>query len=701
MDNSAILYIFNHSNQTITIGVSPAVGSSVFSGSGQIPIQPSTTFTIESDRINLGQLRNLVLLGIVTYTEGEAVSYQGATGIQGVTGIGGGGSGGTGLQGETGIQGIQGIQGITGIPAFPGAAAYGEMTLNNPSGGITGVMMTNQNQYYQITNGWVAGDNSGVSFNTDELVVNTAGTYLTICTLSVEVDTPNQDIVFGIFKNGSIITDHIAQVRMDNASETSSVTVTGVVTGINSGDTFDIRVQDITEPGRLLTILYSNFNLEAISGAQGETGIQGLQGITGIGSQGIQGVTGSQGLTGIQGLQGITGWQGNEGNPGQQGVTGIQGVTGAGIQGATGIGSQGIQGLTGIQGVTGAGIQGVTGFIGVTGFQGLTGSQGVTGFGIQGATGLQGAGGLGMTGVQGATGAGIQGATGFIGVTGIQGVTGLLGMTGAGAPGVTGLIGSTGIQGLTGIQGVTGFGLQGVTGLQGIQGATGSGGGGGGGSSTEFNNISRYEAVSTSGQTVWISSSSTVLTGLTWSRSGTTLTITSSGHGRSNGDVVIVRNASQDNFAAAVTVIDGNNFSVTCSNSGGTSGSAAAYSLGFTYAHNSSTPGQITSGTLTAPGGGDVVLIGLHIYLAASQRQTTTYDVILPQSATNGAGLNDSVNDLNVPVVVVRQMNNGTSTVMTSVGFSLANALGGSNYNDFQLAALGATTTPLSIHLSF
>jgi hypothetical protein len=72
-----------------------------------------------------------------------------------------------------------------------------------------------------------------------------------------------------------------------------------------------------------------------------------------------------------------------------------------GVQGATGIGSQGATGPTGATGLTGP--TGSTGIVGPTGSIGLTGPTGATGAGATGATGPIGA--SGATGPQGTTGA--------------------------------------------------------------------------------------------------------------------------------------------------------------------------------------------------------------------------------------------------------------------------------------------------------
>jgi hypothetical protein len=458
-------------------------------------------------------------------------------------------------------------------------------------------------------------------------------------------------------------------------------------------------------------------------GTQGETGIQGVtgpfggpSGATGIqGPVGNSGVTGLRGSTGFQGLTGETGIQGLFGSTGLRGLTGIQGLTGLGIQGSTGFGVKGdtgiqgitgisVLGITGLQGIPGTtgiiGVPGATGIIGPAGLTGAPGVQGPTGFqgilGFQGITGFQGLPGLGATGIQGPIGsqgltglrgftglAGTVGATGSTGVEGpigSQGVTGLRGLTGLSGTGVTGVQGPAGSQGVTGLRGLTGLSGTGVTGLQGF---TGVGGGGSAGAELSFGMAtSRYAMVTSSGEEVWCVSASTVFSGLTWTRSGTTLTINRNSHGHSSGDRVIIRNTNVDYQVVLIASVTTNSFNVTTSNGGGTSGNTGAYSLGFIYAHTGS---PITGGTLSAPTGdhADCQLISLKVNTGV--RSSTTYDLVVPASAINGAGSNTSLGDTYVPDINVRSYSDG----LTAIGATIIVNNGGAGYSTYQIGNLG------------
>jgi len=366
----------------------------------------------------------------------------------------------------------------------------------------------------------------------------------------------------------------------------------------------------------------------------------------------------------------IDNFHGPVGCTGLQGPSGSQGLTGVGPQGVTGLalgetGIQGPQGYTGFQGITG--LIGETGLIGSTGIQGNTGSQGETGIQGLGETGLQGV--MGDTGIQGQTGTDGLGETGLqgpLGPTGIQGNTGIQGL------GLTGLKGSTGLQGYTGfngIQGQTGLdgpegetGIRGLTGPQGDQGETGLRGPAI--VQPSFNTVSRYEVTSTAGEQVWVVSSSTVFTGLYWSRTGTTLLITNNSHGHTVGNRVIVRNTNMDYQQGVITSTTPNTFQITTTNTGATSGSDGAYSLGYTYAHVGI---PNTGGVVYAPSGAhaDVQLISMR--LRTGPRNGTTYDLTVPASAVNGAGQNTSLNDCYMPDFNVRFDNDLLSAVAATM----------------------------------
>ena len=152
--------------------------------------------------------------------------------------------------------------------------------------------------------------------------------------------------------------------------------------------------------------------------------------------------------------------------------------------------------------------------------------------------------------------------------------------------------------------------------------------------------------------------------------------------------MVIVRNANADNFNGTITVVDANTFTLTTANSGGTSGSEAAYSLGFTVG----TP-TAASLTITAPTGGDVQLLSV-LFATGARGGGTTLAITTPQSATNGAGANTTGQNSFYPIIRVQTISTGaiqgaTMTLNTSAPF-----------NVFNLAAMNPTNSNL-VRLDF
>lgn len=321
----------------------------------------------------------------------------------------------------------------------------------------------------------------------------------------------------------------------------------------------------------------------------------------------------------------------------------------------------------------------------------------------------------GVQGIQGETGAqGPQGVQGIQGIQGVKGDTGAQGEAGKAfeiniianlnalnnynnqPKGFTFLAADTGNLYIMGDSGVwsTPIPFKGPKGDQGLQGIQGPKGDKGVGTATQYNPITRYAALTTANLAVWVTSSSTFNTCLSWSRSGTSLTINHAGHGLQAGDRVIVRNTNADLQITTITDITTDTFTIACQNSGGASGTDGAYGLGFNFAHQGGY-GSITGGVVTAPTTGNVVLLALQIHVGANTRSTTTYNVILPASASNGAGDNTGAEDVYIPSYLVRQ----DTDALTAVGATIIKNVG--NYTTFQIGALPAVGAGIYIKLQF
>lgn len=242
-----------------------------------------------------------------------------------------------------------------------------------------------------------------------------------------------------------------------------------------------------------------------------------------------------------------------------------------------------------------------------------------------------------------------------------------------GLPGPTGATGSAGV-GPTGPAGTAGpTGAAGATGAAGERGATGVAGNG-----IVYNGVSRYKAYDNSSDSqIWITSSSSVYYGLVWSRSGTNLTITRNSHGLNAGDAVVIRNCNVDNYWVIVNSVTTNDFVVTVPNSGSTSGTEGAYSGAFITSSPSS-----TGSTVEAPATGDCQLLSMLVVTGA--RTGSSYELTLPQSQYNGAGLNTSI--LNSFYPIIRAQLTSTGAIV-----SAAMTLSSANPNVFTVSNLSTT----------
>ena len=450
-----------------------------------------------------------------------------------------------------------------------------------------------------------------------------------------------------------------------------------------------------------------------VKGAQGVAGDKGAEGPLGpqgaVGAGGAKGDTGATGTPGSAGSQGVDGEKGDKGDVGPQGNLGPIGPGGAkGDTGPTGpTGAGGAKGDTGPTGPTGAGTKGDTGPTGPTGAQGLignTGPQGAKGddgekgqtgptggAGAKGDTGpTGGAGAKGDTGLTGPTGGvGEKGDKGEVGANGTKGDTGLTGPTGgAGEKGQKGEVGANGTdgekgqkgddgekgqkgetgadstvagpQGLTGIKGDVGpigpigpLGPQGTTGTTGTQGTDGEKGAEGtGGSAIILNNNFHYKALTVGTDLdLYIKGNGNYMGGISWTRATTTLSINQTAHGLSTGDVVVVRNASEDYLHSAVTVTNANLFTLDCANSGDTSGTAGAYVPAFS-ASVVQIAGDVSSITITGCSGaisGSQQLEGVHFY--ANDQTSTPIDLTIPAGLQNGGGADGDKKQIAIPSV--------------------------------------------------
>lgn len=226
-----------------------------------------------------------------------------------------------------------------------------------------------------------------------------------------------------------------------------------------------------------------------------------------------------------------------------------------------------------------------------------------------------------------------------------------------------------------------------------------AGGGGSGGATTVFPAVtSRYEALSSVGYKVHCRSSAPLHTGISWSRSGTTMTINDVGHGRSVNERAIIKDTNVPLFAANITNVTADTYTVTCTDSGATSGVSGQYSMGFRYAHNSEAAGALTGGELFAPAGVDIQLQALRMHTPTNSRAGATYDMVLPVSDYNSAiGPNLTKDEIFLPSHQIR----ADTDVLTAVANTIAMNQASGGYRTLRFGALGSVTQGQLMILQF
>ena len=169
--------------------------------------------------------------------------------------------------------------------------------------------------------------------------------------------------------------------------------------------------------------------------------------------------------------------------------------------------------------------------------------------------------------------------------------------------------------------------------------------------------------------------------GITWARATTTLTIDQTDHGLSTGNVVMVRNMSEDySYLEIQTVADANTFTLTVADSGGTGGSDGTYIPAIKAVVTG--VGSISGVVLTAPSEGN---IRINVYQQYSSAQDQGMTLTLPTSLQNGNGFNDKQSIFPVTIEGIGTVGSGTSSGMSpSLSYNLQNNI---NTNSLSFSA--------------
>jgi hypothetical protein len=214
-----------------------------------------------------------------------------------------------------------------------------------------------------------------------------------------------------MFRNGSRISAHDAVNKTGNSLDVQMIALTGVIEGVQVGDTFTLMVENETAGGNTINVNECNYNMIAVSGEKGDSGSSGTSG-----TSGTTGTSGTSGVSGADGSSGTSGTAGTSGITSTSGTSGTSGISVAGSSGTSGVsGSSGTSGVSGSSGTSGT--SGVSGSSGTSGTSGVSGSSGTSGTsGVSGSSGTSG-----TSGVSGSSGT--SGTSGTAGTSGTSGTT--------------------------------------------------------------------------------------------------------------------------------------------------------------------------------------------------------------------------------------------------------------------------------------
>ena len=154
--------------------------------------------------------------------------------------------------------------------------------------------------------------------------------------------------------------------------------------------------------------------------------------------------------------------------------------------------------------------------------------------------------------------------------------------------------------------------------------------------------------------------------GCSWNRISTQLFITSSAHGLSNGDVVTYYNTNGLTKSMAITVTDPNIFRIDVVDSGGTTGTEAAYIPCFSASLTLNGTDSVTAITITAPGGvsASAQLNTMNLYAAG---QGDDIAITFPIGSREGSGFGSAAFQNINPMVFAAQKDSGNGTFTTSI----------------------------------
>lgn len=151
---------------------------------------------------------------------------------------------------------------ITGFFDFPsdfdaGASIFAEMYLADNAGTQT---LVNQNQFYPWTTGWISGELNGFNIlpAQGQIIPLSTAVYRVAISFGAFINAANQTLEFSLFRNGVYQPDHSMHLDLPNTRGNSGA-IMGILS-LQAGDVLDLRVQNTTSAGKILTIEDANLN---------------------------------------------------------------------------------------------------------------------------------------------------------------------------------------------------------------------------------------------------------------------------------------------------------------------------------------------------------------------------------------------------------------------------------------------------------
>jgi hypothetical protein len=163
----------------------------------------------------------------------------------------------------------------------------------------------------------------------------------------------------------------------------------------------------------------------------------------------------------------------------------------------------------------------------------------------------------------------------------------------------------------------------------------------------------------------------------TWNRVASTVTVTSTAHGLTAGDFIVVRGGSDTYLYVEISNVSTNAFDFTS----GTSGNASGSDLSYIPAAKLTTVSE-AGATLEVPSAGNIQINSMAI--STGQKTSSEFILTCPDDIENGSGDNTSLIGQNIPMVGVYKLSdggfnpNGTISINSSSPFN-AFTVGGIN----------------------